>query len=73
MKNWTICLATPTAADPAPSMTTFWSLMGTPLVLTALMTPPRMTAPVPWMSSLNIVYLPWYLSNDGKGFLKSSN
>ena len=55
-KNSTICLATPTPALPAPRKTARWSFGAIPVVLTALMKPPRMTAPVPWISSLKHVY-----------------
>jgi hypothetical protein len=37
------------------------------------MIPAKMTAPVPWMSSLKQGYLGAYFSSAGKGFLKSSN
>jgi hypothetical protein len=39
----------------------------------ALMIPAKITAPVPWMSSLKHEYMFWYFSSAGKGFLKSSN
>lgn len=47
MKKATICLATPTPADPAPRKTARCSFVGTPDCLTALITPARITAPVP--------------------------
>lgn len=92
VKNEMSCLATPTAADPAPKKTVknqkrrrvstydgpieritqkdgspiFWSPSALPLASAlfwaALMKPPRMTLPVPWMSSLKVQYSFWYRS-----------
>jgi len=73
LKNCTICCATPVPALPAPINTARWSFTGTPVTFSALIIPPKITAPVPWMSSLKQQYFGWYFSNDDQGFLKSSN
>ncbi len=50
--------AMPTPAVPAPKITMRWSASLIPVARTAAMTAARLTAPVPWMSSLKVSMLP---------------
>ena len=60
--------AMPAPAVPIPKITIRWPVSGTPVALAAASTAARLTAPVPWMSSLNVSRLFRYRSSSRLAF-----